>query len=121
MTQQPPYNPPLAPPMSDADQRLWATLIHVGGIFFGILPSLIGYLVVRGRGAFIEDHAKNALNFHITYLIAAAVAGLLTIVIIGVVLLPIIIILAIIFSIMAAVAANNSQLYVYPLSIKFIK
>jgi uncharacterized Tic20 family protein len=51
---------------------LWATLIHIGGIFFGILPSLIGYLLLKDRGEFVFA----ALHFMIVVCsIIAAVAA----------------------------------------------
>ncbi|AOX66991.1 MULTISPECIES: DUF4870 domain-containing protein [unclassified Curtobacterium] len=113
------YQPPQ--PMSPEDQRLWATLTHIGGIFFNFVAPLVAYLVLRDRGGFIREHTRVALNFHITMAIAYVAAGLLTIVLIGAVLLPVIGILTIIFGIMAAVAANRGQFYRYPLSIEFIK
>ena len=123
MTQPPPppyaYAPPS--PLSPADQRLWATLIHVGGIFFGILPSLIGYLVARDRGAFIREHTRVALNFQLTVIIASFACGILSIILIGVFLLIALGVLIVIFSILAAVAANAGQYYRIPLSIQFIK
>ena len=123
MTQPPPpqytYAPP--PPLNPSDQRLWATLIHVGGIFFGILPSLIGYLVTKDRGDFIRQHTRAALNFHITLVIAYVACGVLALILIGVVLAFVVEIVAIIFGILAAVAANSGQLYKFPISIEFIK
>jgi uncharacterized Tic20 family protein len=125
MTQPPPpppqytYAPPS--PLSPEDQRLWATLIHVGGIFFGILPSLIGYLVAKDRGAFIREHTRVALNFHLTVIIAAFACGILSIILIGVFLLIALGVLIVVFSILAAVAANAGQYYRIPLSIQFIK
>ncbi len=113
------YAPP--PPLSPSDQRLWATLIHAGGIFFGILPSLIGYLVLKDRGAFIREHTRVALNFHITVLIALAAGSILSIIVIGIFVLIAVGVLDLVFCIMAAVAASNGQLYKYPLSIEFIK
>ena len=125
MTQTPPPQPPYVysppPPMSDADQRLWATLIHVGGIFFGFLPSLIGYLVTRDRGEFIHQHTRRALNFHLTYLIAIVAGVILSFVIIGFFVLIAAEIVALIFSILAAVAAYGGQPYKFPISIEFIK
>ncbi|MEA9985335.1 DUF4870 domain-containing protein [Subtercola sp. RTI3] len=111
------------PPLSPSDQRLWATLIHVGGIIFGFLPALIGYLVLKDRGEFIRDHTKTALNFQITLLIAYVIGSILSIVIIGVVVLIAAGIISIIFSIMAALAANKGELYVYPkwCAIQFVK
>ncbi|WP_258375170.1 DUF4870 domain-containing protein [Curtobacterium sp. MCSS17_008] len=113
------YTPPR--PMSPEDQRLWATLTHVGGIFFSLVVPVIAYLVLRDRGQFIKEHTRQALNFHITMAIAYLVAGLLCIVLIGFVLLPIIGVLVIVFSIIAAVAANRGDFYRYPLTIEFIK
>ena len=126
MSQTPPPPPPVQPgapvqPLSPADEKLWATLTHVGGIFFGFLPSLIVYLVLKDRGPFIAAHAKSALNFQLTMLIASVVAGILTIIIIGFILLPVIGIVVIVFSIIAAMKANAGEYYTYPLSIKFIK
>ena len=118
---QPPYQYQPAPPLSESDQRLWATLIHVGGIFLGIWPSLIGYLVAKERGAFIREHARQALNFHITMVIAVLLGCLLTIILVGFLILPVIGVIILIFSILAAVAANNGQLFKYPVSYEFIK
>jgi uncharacterized Tic20 family protein len=125
MSQPPPPPPPYAyappSPLSPSDQRLWSTLIHVGGIFFGILPSLIGYLVAKDRGDFIRQHSRAALNFHITLLIAYAACVVLSFILIGAFLAVAVGIMALIFSILAAVAANSGQLYKFPISIEFIK
>ncbi|WP_308796435.1 DUF4870 domain-containing protein [Agromyces silvae] len=121
--------PPAAPPpgayqpspqMSPADEKLWATLVHIGGIFFGFIPSLIGYLVLKDRGPFVRAHTATALNFQITMTIAAVVSAVLWIVIIGIFLTIAIGIVVIVFSIIAAVKANQGQPYTYPLSIKFV-
>ena len=107
--------------MSEADQRLWATLVHVGGIFFGFLPSLIGYLVAKDRGEFIHQHTRRALNFHLTYLIVIIAGAILSIVLIGIFVILAAEVVALVFSILAAVAAHNGQLYTFPVSIEFIK
>ncbi|MDQ0895908.1 DUF4870 domain-containing protein [Agromyces ramosus] len=117
----PPANPyQQSPQLSPSDEKLWATLIHIGGIFFGFLPALIGYLVLKDRGPFVRAHTATALNFQITMTIAAIVSGLLTIIIIGFILLAVIGVLVIVFSIIAAVKANQGQPYTYPLTIKFV-
>ena len=114
--------------MTPSDQRLWATLIHIGGIVFGILPSLIGFLVLKDRGLFVRDHTRTALNFQITMIILQVAAAIITMIgsflLIVVIGIPILIIglvaalggavLVIVFSIMAAIAANRGELYVYP-------
>lgn len=117
----PPYNAYQAPtPMNPADEKLWATLIHVGGILFGFLPALIGYLVLKDRGPFIREHSATALNFQLTLLIAYIVGGILAIVFIGLLVLLAAWVLSIVFGIMAAIAANEGRRYTYPLSIHFV-
>ena len=118
----PPQNPYQASaPLSPADEKLWATLIHVGGIFFFFLPSLIGYLVLKDRGPFIREHTRVALNFQITMAIAYVVGYITIIIVIGGLILIAVGVVVIVFSIIAAIAANNGQLYKYPLTIEFIK
>ena len=106
--------------MTPSDEKLWATLVHIGGIFFSFIPALIGYLILKDKGPFVRAHTATALNFQITMTIAAIISGLLTILIIGFILLAVIGVLVIVFSIIAAVKANQGQPYTYPLSIKFV-
>jgi len=117
----PPATPYQAPSqLSPADEKLWATLIHIGGIIFSFLPALIGYIVLKDRGPFIRAHSATALNFQITIAIAYFVGGILTVIGIGVLILAAAGILNIVFSIIAAIAANKGEWYSYPLTIKFL-
>ncbi len=117
----PPTNPYTAvQPLSPSDERLWATLVHVGGIPFGFLPALIGYLVLKDRGPLIRAHTATALNFQLTLLIAYAVGALTSLLVIGFFILIAAGILSLVFSILAAIAANQGKDYTYPLSIKFV-
>jgi uncharacterized Tic20 family protein len=114
-----PYQP--TPPLSPADEKLWSTLVHVGGIFFNFLPALIGFLILKDRGPFVRQHTAAALNFQITLAIAFLVGGILTLVLIGFLIVLAATIVNVIFSILAALAANRGEAYEYPLAIKFIK
>lgn len=117
----PPASPyAAAQPLSPSDEKLWATLIHIGGILFYFLPALIGYLVLKDRGPFIREHTATALNFQLTMLIAYVAGFILSIIFIGFLLIAAAGIMVLIFSIIAAIAANNGQSYKYPLSIKFV-
>ena len=107
--------------MTPEDQRLWATLVHVGGIFLGFVSPLVGYLVLKDRGAFIRSHTATALNFQLTMLIAYIVGCILLIVVIGFFVLLAVWVAYIVFSILAAIAANKGQPYKYPLSIEFVR
>jgi uncharacterized Tic20 family protein len=127
------YNPPGATPapLSQSDERLWATLVHVGGIIIGFISPLIGYLVLKDRSTFAREHTATALNFQITLAIAHLanfVLGLiLTVITFGIWgLVQLLITLAlfvvnIVFSVLAAIAANKGEPYRYPLAITFVK
>jgi uncharacterized Tic20 family protein len=121
----PPTNPYQAAPqpLSPSDERLWATLIHIGGIFFSFIPALVGYLVLKDRGAFIRAHSLTALNFQLTMLIASIAVSILTVVTFGLasILYLALLVVVVIFSIIAAIAANKGEQYRYPLTIQFIK
>lgn len=108
-------------PLSPSDEKMWATLVHIGGIFFGFIPALIGYLVLKDRGPLVRQHTGSALNFQLTMLIAYGVGLLLLIVFIGFLIVMAVSVVVIIFSILAAVAANKGEYYQYPLAFKFIK
>jgi uncharacterized protein len=127
MSDAPPPPPPAGPyqaqtALSPADEKLWATLIHIGGILFGFLPALIGYLVLKDRGPFIRAHSATALNFQISlviYSIALSIIGIITLGIGFLLFIPLGI-AALVFMIIAAVTANNGQPYTYPLTITFV-
>ncbi|WP_325208557.1 MULTISPECIES: DUF4870 domain-containing protein [unclassified Salinibacterium] len=121
-------------PMSPADEKLWATLVHVGGIFFSFIPALVGYLVLKDRGPFVREHTRSALNFQISYTIYAVAATIVLFVVaipiavftfgigFAIVYLAMIIPIAmVVFMIIAAVKANQGFYYRYPLTIEFIK
>jgi uncharacterized protein len=121
----PPPPPPQNPyeqrqQLSPADEKLWATLINVGGIFFYFVPALIGYLLLKDKGPFVRAHTATALNFQITIAIALVVSYALIAVFIGILLVIAVEVVKIVFSIIAAVKANQGQPYTYPLAIKFV-
>jgi uncharacterized Tic20 family protein len=121
MTQPPPPNPyAVQPTMSPADEKMWATLVHVGGIFLNWVAPLIGYLVFKDRGPFVRAHTAAALNFQITLAIAYAIGIVLTFAFVGVFVLLAVYVLNMVFSILAALAANRGQYYTYPLTITFV-
>ncbi|GAA4744745.1 hypothetical protein GCM10025783_15630 [Amnibacterium soli] len=116
-------------PLQPSDERMWAMFTHlsalvgivVGAGFVGWLGPLIIFLVFKDRSAFVAEHGKATLNFQITMLVAAFVAALLWIVLVGFLITAAIYVIVIVFSIIATVAASRGERYVYPLTIRFIK
>lgn len=117
--QPPAYSP--AQPLSPSDERLWGTLVHVGGIVIGFVSPLLGYLLLKDRSPFVGENSKNALNFQITIAIAYIIGWITTFLIVGFLILLAAWVVNIIFSIVGAVAANKGQVYKYPLTIPIIK
>lgn len=112
---------PSGPPLSESDQRLWATLAHAGSLLLGFIAPLIVWLVYKGRGQFVEDQAKESLNFQILVAIAYVASSVLSVVGIGLILFPIVWIVALVFIIMASVAANRGEAYRYPVNWRIVK
>ena len=94
---------------------MWSLFAHLGGIFFGFIPSLIIYVMFKDRDPFVRRHATQALNFQIIMTIGYIISGLLTLALIGFLLLPVVGVVVIIFSVIAAMAANKGEEYTYPM------
>ena len=124
----PRYGPAYGPvPLQPSDERTWSVIVHLAPLVaLGVLGPLIVWLVFRGRGPFLEHHAKESLNFQLTLLIASVTLGLITLVTLGVgaiVTVPVAIVIAIsalVLQIMAAVAAGQGSWYRYPVSWRMV-
>lgn len=127
MTTPAPAAPQPAPPLTEAEDKQWASFAHFGGVL-GILPSLIIWLIFKDRGAKTNVEGKEALNFQITVTIVQIVlyilGTLLAIIFIGFLfyLLAFFVWVAtVIFSILGGVKVNGGGSYRYPVSIRLIK
>jgi uncharacterized Tic20 family protein len=112
------------------DARMWAMFCHLVGLaailpvvplFGGAIGALIIWQIKKDDFPFVDEQGKEALNFQISILIYAIVAGLLIFVCIGAFLLPAVLIFDIVFLIIAAIKANDGFHYRYPMCIRFIK
>src|SRR5690349_7169239 len=112
--------PQPAAPLTEAEDKQWASFAHLGGII-GFLPSLIIWLIFKDRGVKTNVEAKEALNFQLTLLIAHVVGWILYIVLIGALIDIAAWIVGLIFSIIAFTKVNAGESYRYPFAIRFIK
>jgi uncharacterized Tic20 family protein len=79
------------------------------------------YLGRRDNSAFVAAHAKEALNFNITVLIATVVCVLLMMVFVGFLLGTALFVAWLVLTLIAAIKASEGELYRYPLSLRLIK
>ncbi|MFC3129270.1 DUF4870 domain-containing protein [Coralloluteibacterium stylophorae] len=125
--------------MPGAEERQWAMFAHLSAIVGAIVTSaflygaaafagpLIIWMVKKDTMPFVDDQAKEALNFNITFGIFAGVMWLLTIITLGIgvfITLPLMAIAGIVwlvFTIIAAVKANEGVAYRYPLTLRLVK
>jgi uncharacterized Tic20 family protein len=107
--------------LSTAGDTGLAVLAHILGLFFGFLAPLIIWLVKGKESEFVEDQAKEALNFQISMFIYFIGSLILAIIVIGALLAFALAIFEIIVCILAAISANKGERYRYPLCIRFIK
>jgi uncharacterized Tic20 family protein len=89
--------------------------------FGNVIAPLVIWLIKKDTMPFVDDQAKESLNFQITITIAAIVGAVLTLVCIGYFLLIAVWIVGLIFAILAAVKANEGVRYRYPLTLRLIK
>lgn len=106
------------------DARNWATLSHLSAYvaFLGI-PSLVGPLVIwllKRDDPYVDYHAKEALNFNISFLIYGIVATFSIIFLVGLLLLPVVLVSWFVLVIVAAVKASSGEYYRYPMTLRFI-
>lgn len=102
------------------DSKNVALLTWIGTIFFGFIPSLIVYLVKKDD-QYVQDQAKEALNWSITAFIGYIAGAILTVILIGVVVMFVVGICHLVFCIMGAVAASNGKNFRLPFAIRLIK
>jgi len=130
MTESTPAPVPAAP-LSETEDRQWASFAHLGGIL-SFLPSLIIWLIFKDRGAFTNTEAKEALNFQITLAIAHAanwivIGGILAVVTFGLsailstLIWVALLIVTVIFSILGFLKAKDGVPYRYPFALRLIK
>jgi uncharacterized Tic20 family protein len=102
------------------DEKNIATITHLAGTLFSIIPALIVWVLKKEDSEYIAMQAKEALNFQITVLVAQLIAGILVWILIGFLLLPIIWLVNIVLCIIAAISTSKGESYRYPICLRLI-
>lgn len=121
------------------DQRQWAMFAHLSALIGGIVTSgwagsvgcfigpLIIWLVKKDTMPFVDDQAKEALNFNISVAIIFLVLWFLTIGTLGLGIVltgPLMVLFGLawlVLTIVAAVKANQGERYRYPFTLRLVK
>jgi uncharacterized Tic20 family protein len=125
-----PAAPQPAGPLSEAEDKQWASFAHFGNIIL-LLPALIIWLVFRARGPKTNVEGKEAVNWTINVTgvvialnILSAILGftpLFPIVIVFTLIIWAVLIVNLIVAIMGGVKVNGGGSYRYPVNIRWIK
>lgn len=124
--QQPPHppnaysSPGPVQPLSVSDEKMWSLFAHLGVFVGGFIAPLVIWLVFKGRGPFLEHHAKESLNFQITIMIATVACVILAFALIGFILMLPLMVWMIVMPIIAAVKSSNGEWYRYPLTLRLV-
>lgn len=126
ITPPPPNSPAVlrsaAPqPMASSDDRSYALLMHLGGMFVSFLVPVIMWAIKKDDSPFINHHGRQAMNFHFSMWIYMIVSFFLIIVGIGILMILALVVLYFVFGIIAAAAANKGEYYRFPAVIPFFK
>ena len=102
------------------EERNFAMLSHLLGIFTYFLGALGIWLGKKGDSRFIENESKEALNFQVTMLIGYFIGFGLKAILFGYVILAVMYTFNIIFCLMGAVSASQGKSYRYPLVLRLV-
>jgi uncharacterized protein len=109
------------------EERTWGMVAHLAALALFIMPlgnilgPLVVFLVKRDHSAFVAAHAKEALNFNITFLLEALGCILLLWFSIGILLAAILLVFWLVMTVIAALQANEGAAYRYPFTVRMVK
>jgi uncharacterized Tic20 family protein len=112
---------------TEQDARRWGLLLHLSVLagyavpIAGIVVPIAIWQMKKDSLPNIDAHGKNAVNWIISLILYLVVSAILAIVVIGVPLLFALAVVAVVFPIVAAIKANNGEVWKYPMSISFLK
>jgi uncharacterized Tic20 family protein len=112
---------PAVPEPVPSESRGWATAAHlIPLIGLGFIAPLVIWLIKRDEDPFVGYHAREALNFQITFIIYVIASIILMFVLIGFVLIFVVPIFALVVMIIGGIKAANGEFYRYPLTLRFV-
>lgn len=115
------------PAEQEAQTRMWSMFLHLS-IFAGYIVPIAGWVapiviwqVKKNELPGIDIHGKNAVNWIISHAIYLCVGVMLFFVLVGIPFLLALGVVAVVFPVIAAIKANDGEVWKYPLSITFLE
>lgn len=107
--------------------RQWAMFLHFSQFagfaipIAGLIVPIILWQLKKTELPGIDEHGKVVVNWMISMILYAFACILLMFVLIGIPLLIALAIVAVVFPIIGGIKANDGELWLYPMSIRFLK
>jgi len=128
MTEPAPQPATPAAPLTEAEDKQWASFAHFGNIL-SFIPPLIIWLIFKDRGVKTNVEGKEALNWGINVAGVSIILAILSVLTSFTIFLPLIfglvswavVIVNIIFAIMGGIKVNGGGSYRYPVNVRWIK
>src|SRR5262245_5621820 len=102
------------------DSKNLALLCWIGSAILGFIPGLAFYLVKKDDD-YVQDQAKEALNWGITFALLLIIGNILTIVLVGFLVIGATWLCHLLFCIMGAVATSDGKSFRVPFALRLIK
>lgn len=106
--------------ISDSEANNMAMLCHLLVFVGGIVAPIIIYAMKKDEHPFIEDQAKEVINFQITLIIHSFICMALCFVLVGFLLLPVLMVYSLVLPIVGGLAAARGEYYRYPFIFRFM-
>jgi uncharacterized Tic20 family protein len=109
------------------DEKLWAMLAHLSALsglvipFGNIFAPLLIWVLKKDTSKFVDEQAKEALNFQISITIYVFVAIFLVLLLVGILVIILVGLFAIIMVVIASINAYDGKNYKYPLTFRLVK
>jgi len=117
----------VGPTAHEQETRRWGLLLHLSVLasyalpIAGVVVPIAIWQLKKDELPKIDVHGKNAINWIISFIIYAAVCGILVPVFgIGIPLLMALGVAAVVFPIVAGIKANQGEVWKYPMAFSFL-
>jgi len=102
------------------DSKNLALLCWLGSTLLAFIPGLAFYLAKKDD-AYLQDQAKEALNWGITFTLMLIIGNVLAIILVGFLVILVAWLIHIVFCIMGAVAVSDGKPFRVPFALRLIK